>query len=116
MFRSLCAGAPILGLVACAQTQALPVHDSGAVERDVTDLIQRWSDAGEAGHWDVVAATYADVDGFAWIEQGVPRYTSRAAIVAGLEQARQMRASIRNDVSDIVVTPLGNDVAAFRAN
>jgi len=102
----------VLGASACA-----PATQSGEAQRQaVTELVQRWSDAGEARDWDVIADTYADADGFAWIEQGDARYTSHSAIVEGLNQARSMSASIRNDVSDIVVTPLGPDAAAFRAH
>jgi uncharacterized protein (TIGR02246 family) len=112
ILRSMLIAIAVLGASACA-TAAQSGED---VRQAVTELVQRWSDAGEAREWDVVADTYADVDGFAWIEQGGARYTSRHAIVEGLNQARAMSASIRNDVSDIVVTPLGDDAAAFRAH
>jgi ketosteroid isomerase-like protein len=95
---------------ACATTPAPDDSEAG-----VTALVQRWSDAGEAGDWDAVADTYADAEGFVWIEQGEVRYPNYAAIVAGLDMARGMRATIRNDVSDIAVTPLGAGRAAFRA-
>ncbi len=102
--------------VLCASACARAPGDGDEGRRAVTELIQRWSDAGEAQDWDAIADTYADADGFVWIEQGEARYASRAAIVEGLNQARGMSASIRNDVSDIVVTPLADNAAAFRAH
>lgn len=102
-----------LMLAACAPAPA--EYDRGAVRSGVTALVQRWSDAGEAGDWAAVADTYADAEGFAWIEQGEVRYADHAAIVAGLDGVAQMGASITNDVSDIVVTPLSADAAAYRA-
>jgi hypothetical protein len=110
--RGALAGAALIAAGACAGG---PPDRDGAAQREVAALIQRWSDAGEAGRWDVVADTYADSEAFAWIEQGEVRYASKAEIVAGLDAARAMQASIRNDVSDIVVTPLGADSAAYRA-
>lgn len=111
MFRPMLVAIAVFCASACAPTE----ENSDDVRRSVADLVQRWSDAGEAGEWDVVADTYADTEGFVWIEEGDARYTSRSAIVEGLNQARTMSASIRNDVADIVVTPLGDDAAAFRA-
>ena len=111
MTRQMFVALAILGASACAPASL----NSADIRQGVSELVQRWSDAGEAGDWDVVADTYADADGFVWIEQGEARYTSHGAIVEGLNQAREMSASIRNDVSDIVVTPLGADAAAFRA-
>jgi ketosteroid isomerase-like protein len=98
-------------LSACATAPSEDIARSS-----VAALVQQWSDAGEAGDWDAVADTYADAEGFAWIEQGEVRYSDRASIVAGLDMARRMQATVRNDVSDIVVTPLGGGAAAFRAN
>lgn len=111
MIRQMLIAIAVAGASACAPA---PMNNDDA-SRAVTELVQRWSDAGESQDWDVVADTYADAEGFAWIEQGEARYASRAAILEGLSQARGMSASIRNDVSDIVVTPLGADAAAFRA-
>jgi len=101
-------------LAACAAPSA--EYDADAVRSGVTALIQRWSDAGEAGDWDGLADTYADAQGFAWIERGAVAYADHAAIVAGLENARASEARIVNDLSDIVVTPLSPDAAAYRAN
>lgn len=115
MLRVLSAVVLTVGLLGCAQGTSVGAAGGDDARAGVTALVQRWSDAGEAGDFDAVAATYADAPGFVWIEQGEARYTDRAAIVAGLEQARAMRLSIRNDVSDIVVTPLSPDAAAFRA-
>ena len=112
MIRHLLLPAAVLCASACAEAQ----EDPAAERQAVTELVQRWSDAGEAQDWDTVADTYADVDGFVWIEQGTVRYDSHDAIVAGLNQARDMSATIRNDVSDILVTPLGPDTAAFRTH
>lgn len=108
-------GIVVLTTVAAGCAHA-PVATEDAVRRDVTALVQRWSDAGEAGDWAAVADTYADAPGFVWIEQGEARYTDRAAIVAGLEQVKTIDARIVNDVSNIVVTPLGPDTAAFRTD
>jgi hypothetical protein len=107
--------AVLVVLAACGQAPP-ESYDAAGVRRDVTALVQRWSDAGEAGDWDEIADTYADVAGFAWIERGEVRYPDRATIVAGLQQARQSRLSVINDVSEIVVTPLSRDAAAYRAN
>lgn len=116
MARSLITIVLCIALAACVEESARPSDVSGDARTGVEQLVQRWSDAGEASDWDAVAETYADQDGFVWIEQGEARYTDRAAIVAGLERAREMSAEIRNDVSDIVVTPLASDVAAYRAS
>ena len=102
-------------LVACTPAPVAE-YDGDAVRSGVTALVQRWSDSGEAGDWAAVADTYADAEGFAWIEQGEVRYADHDAIVVGLDGVAQMGASITNDVSDIVVTPLGADAAAYRAN
>jgi hypothetical protein len=91
-----------------------PPSVTGDVSAEVTALVQRWSDASEAGDVQALADTYADRDGFAWIERGAVSYTSRAAIVDGLSGVEG--ASITNDVSDISVTPLSDGVAAFRAH
>ena len=112
MIRQLLVAIAALCASACARAQG----DGDEGRRAVTELIQRWSDAGEAQDWDTVADTYADADGFVWIEQVEARYATRAGIVEGLNQARGMSASIRNDVSDIVVTPLGDNAAAFRVH
>lgn len=113
MIRSLVVGVCAL-LCACAAEAPAPAFDPAAVRTAVTALVQRWSDAGEAGDWDSVAETYADAEGFVWIEQGEVRYPDHAAIVAGLDQVRESNARIVNDVSDIVVTPLSADFAAYR--
>lgn len=111
MTRSLLIAIAVLCLSACTRTP----EDGDDARRAVAELVQRWSDAGEAQDWDAVADSYADAEGFVWIEQGETRYASRAAIVEGLNQVRVMSVSSRNDVSDIVVTPLGDGAAAFRA-
>lgn len=104
----------LVGAVVLAACTPAPTSlDTDGVRADVTALVQRWSDAGEAGDWDAVADTYADAEGFSWIEQGEVRYPNRAAIVAGLEQARSANLRITNDVSDILVTPIGPDTAAY---
>jgi hypothetical protein len=105
-----------LALAACAADAPPAEYDAQAVRGDVTALIQRWSDTGEARDWEGLADTYADAEGFAWIERGALAYSDHASILAGLEGARASEASIVNDVSDIVVTPLGPDTAAYRAN
>lgn len=105
----------LVALTACSQAPP-QAYDAAAVRSGVTALVQRWSDAGEAGDWDAIADTYADAEGFAWIERGEVRYPGHAAIVAGLRQARESEFAVTNDVSEIVVTPLSADTAAYRAN
>lgn len=110
MTRCAAAMAVLLLVGACtAAPQA-----SGDARAEVASLVQRWSDASEAGDVEALADTYADRDGFAWIERGAVSYASRAAIVEGL--SRVQGASIANDVSDISVTSLGDGVAAFHAH
>jgi ketosteroid isomerase-like protein len=101
----------LLGATACASS---PENDD--VRGSVAALVQRWSDAAEAGDWDALADTYADAEGFVWIEQGEVRYASRAAILEGLDRVRGMSASVSSEVSNVVVTPLSDGVAAFRAD
>jgi ketosteroid isomerase-like protein len=110
MLRVVVIVVAVLSATACASLSASDDARSG-----VAALIQRWSDAGDASDWDAVAGTYADADGFAWIEQGEARYPSRAAILEGLDRVRGMSASVNSEVSNIVVTPLNDGVAAFRA-
>lgn len=105
-----------LVVIAVLVSSCATASTNDGAQTGVAALVQRWSDTGEAGDWEAVADTYADAQGFVWIEQGEVRYPNRAAIVAGLDMARRMRATVRNDVSDIVVTPLGDRIAAFRAN
>ncbi len=111
MFRVALAVLAVLLVNACA---SLPARDDA--QSGVAALVQRWSDAGEAGDWDAVADTYADAEGFAWIEQGEVRYPSRAAIIEGLAGIRGMSATVSSEVSNVVVSPLGEGVAAFRAS
>jgi len=113
--RAALAGLAPLFLTACTFVAAPPARNDAAIRSEVTALMQLWSDAGEAGDWDAVADTYADAEGFAWIEQGEVRYGDHAAILEGLAQARENNARIVNDVSDIVVTPLSAGAAAYHA-
>jgi uncharacterized protein (TIGR02246 family) len=105
-----------VALSASAASQPATADSDAETRAGVAALVQRWSDAGTAKDWDAIAQTYADQPGFAWIEQGEARYTDRAAIVAGLDGARKMKADIDNKVSNIVVTPLAPGVAAYRAD
>jgi hypothetical protein len=106
--------AALIVLGAC-NASAPQSYDAVAVRSDVSALVQRWSDAGEAGDWDAIADTYADAEGFTWIERGEVRYADHAAILAGLQQARDGAFSVTNDVSDILVTPLSGETAAYHA-
>ncbi|MBX9746244.1 MAG: hypothetical protein K2X34_05040, partial [Hyphomonadaceae bacterium] len=65
-------------LASCAPSAPPPLDDD-AIRADVTALVQRWSDAGEAGDFDAVADTYAAAEGFAWIERGAVAYADHAA-------------------------------------
>lgn len=82
----------------------------------VEALIRDWSASGAEGRWDDLKALYADDPGFYWVEQGRVAYADYASVVAGVDQVAAMNAMLRNDVEDIVVTPLGADKASFRAH
>jgi hypothetical protein len=90
-------------------------RDDAAIKEEVAALVRRWAEAGESGRWDELKLLYADEPGFAWIEQGVPRYKDYAAIVAGLDAARDMALAVDNEVGAIVVVPVAEDAAALYA-
>lgn len=104
----------LVSMSACGFRSAAS-EDVEASRSAVVALVQRWSDASETGDLDALADTYADREGFAWIERGEVRYADHASILAGIESVRDTRASIKNDVSEIVVTPLTGGVAVFHA-
>ncbi|HEX8310055.1 MAG TPA: nuclear transport factor 2 family protein [Chthoniobacteraceae bacterium] len=104
----------LVGVIGAGATG--PAEEARVAREGVAELVQLWSDAGEAGDWDAVLNTYADDPGFSWIEQGEVRYRGYASVAAGIERFRQTRVRIDNDVSGIEVTPLSADVAAFRAS
>ncbi|MBY0422641.1 MAG: nuclear transport factor 2 family protein [Parvularculaceae bacterium] len=74
-----------------------------------------WASAGEQGRWDDLKSLYDAGPGFVWIEQGRIAYPDHAAVVAGVEAAKAAKAEIRSTISDVVVTPLAADAAAFHA-
>jgi ketosteroid isomerase-like protein len=115
MVRALLAACVLL--VAC-QPKPAEVPDPDATDKqvraDVTALIESWAKAGTDGDWDALGNLYADDEGFAWVERGQVRYSTRAAAIAGLEGVKAAGSKVNTEVSDIVVTPLGDDAAAFR--
>lgn len=90
-------------------------REDAAVRKDVEALLRNWSSAGQQKRWDDLKALYADEAGFVWIEQGRVAYADHAAIVAGVDAASGAGADIRASISDIAVTPLSADAAAFHA-
>lgn len=94
---------------------AAPAYDAGAVKAEVEALIREWSAAGTEGRWGDLKMLYADDPDFAWIENGVVAYADYASAVAGVDQVAAMNAMTRSEVSDVVVTPLAADAAAFRS-
>lgn len=111
-YRFVAAAAALLLFVGCA---APPQRDDAAVRVGVAALVKDWSSAGAEGRWEDLKALYADEPGFAWIEQGRLAYADHAAVVAGVDAAKDVGATIRSSVSDIAVTPLAADAAAFQA-
>lgn len=102
-----------IALAACSKSPS-PAGEA-AVKADVAALIEKWSRAGAEGRWDELKSLYADEPGFTWIEQGRVAYADHAAVVAGIDQASASGAKIESTVSDIEVTLLSNDTAAFHA-
>jgi hypothetical protein len=103
-------------LAACAAPQPAPsAADLAAAEAGATALVEHWARAGSEGRWDELSEIYADEPGFTWVEQGRIPYPDHAAIVAGVEQARDSNMIVRTNVSDIVATALARDAAAVRA-
>ncbi|MFZ5618093.1 MAG: nuclear transport factor 2 family protein [Pseudomonadota bacterium] len=90
-------------------------YDDGTVKEGVEALLREWSAAGAEGRWNDLKTLYADDPNFAWIENGVVAYADYTSAVAGVDQVAAMNAMIRSEVSDIVVTPLAADAAAFRS-
>lgn len=95
---------------------AAPAYDEGAVKAEVEALIREWGAAGTEGRWRDLKTLYADDSDFFWVEQGAVAYADYASVVAGLDQVAATNPAIRNDVADIIVTPLGADAATFRAS
>lgn len=94
---------------------AAPAYDEGAVKGEVEALIREWSAAGTEGRWGDLKTLYADDPDFFWVEQGGLAYADYASVVAGLDQVAATNATVRNDVADIIVTPLSADAVTFRA-
>jgi hypothetical protein len=93
---------------------ALDVPVVQEVRTGVAAMLESWAAAGREGRWDEVAALYADDPGFAWVERGAVRYPSRVAAVEGLHVVTGQK--IQSQVTNIAVTPLSADAAAFRSN
>lgn len=106
----------VMAIMSLAGACTAPPEPISDVRTEVTSLVQRWSDASEASDVQTLADTYADQEGFVWIERGDVSYATHAAIVEGLDRVAAARAAIVNDVSEISVTPLGDRAAAFHAH
>lgn len=107
----------LLLLAACSQPErAVTAAELESARNGATALIQEWASAGSEGRWDDLVQLYADDPDFAWVEQGRIRYPDRAAIAAGLAQAREANLTVRTSARDVVVTPLAADAAAVRAH
>ena len=115
--RAAFAALACVALVACHPKPASKPDDSAIdkqVRADVTAMLNGWAKARTDGDWDGVAKLYAEDDGFAWIERGQVRFATRAAAVAGLEGAKAAASKLPTTVSEIVVTPVSDEAAAFR--
>lgn len=109
------AGFAALALYACSPGAGAPKHPEN-MKTAVSELIESWAAAGENKDWDALADLYADQSGFAWIERGAVQYKDHAEILAGIEAAKAMDAKVSNKISNIVVTPLSSDAAAYYAD
>lgn len=105
---------PALAALGCATPPTQATTDG--VDAGVRGLLKEWAAAGEQSRNADLKALYAEDPQFYWAEQGRVAYESHAAVIAGVDQAAGMNATIRNEVSDIDVTALSADAAAFRAN
>ncbi len=88
--------------------------DKDAIIAGVTALIGEWSKAGQEGRYDDLKALYADEPDFYWVENGRVAYADWAAVAEGVDQLAALNPLLRSSATDIVVTPLGDDVASFR--
>ena len=104
-------------LLAC-QPKPTETPDAASAEKqvrtDVTALLETWAKANSDGDWDAVGKLYADDKGFVWVERGAVRYATRDAAIAGLEGVKAAGSKVATTVSEITVTPLAGDAAAFR--
>lgn len=107
----------IFTLCACAAPEPeFTEADRAGVSTGASALVEDWARTGSEGRWEDLPTLYADEEGFAWIEQGVVRYPSVAAVREGVAQAADSGLAIRTEVTDVVVTPLSRDAAAVRAH
>lgn len=84
-----------------------------AVEREVTALLKRWTDAFEARDPDAVRAVLTTDQRFVWLEDGVTRYRSADDILkalAGLPPGMRFTHALR----DVHVVPLSEESAWVR--
>jgi hypothetical protein len=116
--------AALLVLPACARPPAetppgaqeeTTTVDKAAITAAVTALIEDWSKAGQEARYDDLKALYADETDFYWVENGRVAYADRAAVAAGVDQLAALNPLLRSSATGIVVTPLGADIASFRA-
>lgn len=118
MRRAAAAALACVLLVAC-QPKPKPKPDDSVVDKQVraavTAMLEGWAKARTDGDWDGVAKLYADDEGFAWVERGQVRFANRAAAVAGLDGAKAASSKMPTKLSEIVVTPVSDEAAAFHA-
>lgn len=107
--------AALVALAGCDTATSAADQDDSNTVTEVTAMLETWSAAGEGDNFEALASLYADEQGFAWIERGAVAYQDHDAIIAGLEAAKAMNIAIDNEISEISVTPLANDAAAFHA-
>jgi hypothetical protein len=98
-----------------AKPAAATAMDHEASAAGVTALIEEWSKAGQEGRYDDLKALYSDEADFYWVENGRLAYADHAAVAAGVDQLAAINPLLRSSAHDIVVTPLGEDSASFRA-
>lgn len=115
--RCLGFGAALMSLVittlviGCARQEARPSNANAAeVDRDVTDLLNRWNGAFDARDLEGVRSVLADHDRFVWLEDGEPRYRSVDEIVRALESLPS-ELVFTNTLRDIRIVPISEDAA-----
>jgi hypothetical protein len=101
----------------CANAVATQrVTTDATTRREITEWMQRWLELRNAGRWDDMAALLADDPRFAWVEFGRVSMPSHAAALADLGKARGRPAQTVTELSELVIDPLGSELALLRAN